>query len=50
MLDDKDPIITYKDESEWENLEVEDDDDLELALAKAMTSDSKSITFFIKTS
>ena len=50
LLDSQDPVITYKDETEWANLEVEDDDDLELALAKAVTSDSKSITFFIKTS
>ena len=50
MLDEKDPVITYKDEDEWANLEVEDDDDLELAIAKAMSSEAKSITFFIKTS
>lgn len=50
MLDDEEPVISYKDEGEWANLEVEDDDDLELAIAKSMSSDSKSITFFIKTS
>ena len=50
MLDEKEPVITYKDEGEWANLEVEDDDDLELALAKAFSNEAKAITFFIKTS
>ena len=50
MLDDKDPVITYKDEEDWTNLEVEDDDDLELAFAKVMTSEKKQLTFYIKTS
>ena len=50
MLDGKDPVITYKDEEDWTNLEVEDDDDLELAFAKVMTSEKKQLTFYIKTS
>jgi hypothetical protein len=50
MLDDQDPVISYKDDEEWANLEVEDNDDLELALAKAMTSEQKNLTFFVKTS
>lgn len=41
MLDEKDPVITYKDEEDWANLEVEDDDDLELAIAKALSSEAK---------
>ena len=38
LADNEEPVISYKDEDDRTNLEVEDEDDLELAIAKALSS------------
>ena len=50
MADDNDPVITYRDKVAGTYLEVDNDNDLGLAVSKAMKTEKKQLTFYLKTS
>ena len=49
VLDDQEPVITYKAQNERAKIQVEDNDDLQLALANALKN-NQELTLHVKTS